>query len=64
MFRMSTLPAAFLDIEQSLGGLEYRESRCLGPLCGVLSALFTDDWYAWQGSNLRPVAPEATALSI
>ena len=22
------------------------------------------EWYAWQGSNLRPVAPEATALSI
>jgi len=21
-------------------------------------------WYAWQDSNLRPVAPEATALSI
>ena len=22
------------------------------------------NWYAWQDSNLRPVAPEATALSI
>ncbi len=28
------------------------------------SCLFTNGWYAWQGSNLRPVAPEATALSI
>ena len=28
------------------------------------SCLFSDDWYAWQDSNLRPVAPEATALSI
>jgi hypothetical protein len=23
-----------------------------------------ESWYAWQDSNLRPVAPEATALSI
>jgi hypothetical protein len=24
----------------------------------------SESWYAWQDSNLRPVAPEATALSI
>jgi len=29
----------------------------------VLSSLFAVDWYAWQDSNLRPVAPEATGHS-
>jgi hypothetical protein len=29
----------------------------------AISCLFTNGWYAWQDSNLRPVAPEA-ALSL
>ena len=36
----------------------------LGDYVLLLSALVTNGWYAWQDSNLRPVAPEATALSI
>ena len=40
------------------------EAAVLEELIFEISSLFADGWYAWQGSNLRPVAPEATALSI
>ena len=40
------------------------EAAFLEELVFEISRLFANGWYAWQDSNLRPVAPEATALSI
>ena len=34
------------------------------PFDLICGAAQTGEWYAWRDSNPRPVAPEATALSI
>ena len=54
-----------LDVVRSMSG---RISEPCGVLMTAASWRFITisgmgSWYAWQGSNLRPLAPEASALS-